>query len=152
MRRVKNISAQAFMLPAFISTSFDWHGKQFLKEDKNGAHCIVTAVNKKRLRQSHCVNVGKLVSPPLSLPTKETDTPPTPPSVDFSHSPLVLIKIFANRCCSRDHVAKLGGWLFRVFMPIFIKKVRHKKQKHFGLVEHIQGKATLYSRNQPSSL
>lgn len=76
MRRVK--CSPGFHEPAFISTSFDWRGKQFLKEDKNGAHCIVTAANKNSLRRSHCVNVGRLVrsltlSLSLSLPPNKRD-------------------------------------------------------------------------------
>lgn len=134
----KACSADSFIRSAFISTYSDWHEKQFLKEDKNGAHCIVTAVNKNQLRQSHCVTVGRLVrasflslysslSVPLSLLTKETDTPPTRPSVDFSHSPLVLLKILANWCCQ---TCKHGGWLLKSFHANCYLKKKKFSEKH----------------------
>lgn len=68
------------------------------------------------------------LSVPLSLLTKETDTPPTPPSVDFSHSPLVLLKIFANRCCQ---TCRHGGWLLKSFHAnCYFKKKFSKKKPH----------------------
>lgn len=111
----------------------------------------MTAVNKNSLRRSHCANVGRLVHS-LSLPTKETDTPPTPPSVDFSRSLLVLLKIVASSCCDGAHVAKrasvVGGCseFSRQSQCLYLEKVKKKvKKSHPSLVEHIQGKATLHS-------
>lgn len=83
---------------ALLHLHFLWlTWKKFLLEGKNGAHCIVTGVNKTDFDRHIVWMLAGLFFSFLSLspflPTKETDTPPTPPSADFSHSHLVLLQI-----------------------------------------------------------
>lgn len=101
------------------------------------------ATNKNSLRRSHYV-YWQALSLALSLPTKESDTPPTPPSVDFSHSLLVLLKIFASIWCDGAPVAKHGWWVAAQFFAqklLFVFNKNNfnvkKETKQTSLVELI---------------
>lgn len=82
----------------------------------------------------------------LSPPTKENDIPPTSPSVDFSHSLLVALKIFANSCCDGAYIAKrasvVGGWAFSPKPFLYLRE-----RKNTSLVKYVRRTLHPYLHN-----